>query len=39
MQETISSLISGNFAQCHQYAMREPILYGDYRNTLVANEP
>ena len=39
MQETISSLISSNFSDCHSAAMREPILYGDYRNTLVANEP
>ena len=22
-----------------QFAMREPILFGDYRNTLIANEP
>ena len=39
IQENISTLISQNFGDCTQFAMREPILFGDYRNTLIANEP
>ena len=39
IQENISSLIAQNFGDTTTYVMREPILFGDYRNTLVSGEP
>ena len=39
IQQNVSSLVSQHYSDSTTFVMREPILFGDYRNTLVANEP
>ena len=39
LQESVNSLINQNFSDTSQHALRDPILYGDYRNMLQPNEP
>lgn len=39
LQGLIKVLLDENFPKEVEYAMKEPILYGDYRNALEESEP
>ena len=38
-QGLIKALLEENFAKELEYSMKEPILFGDYRNALEESEP
>lgn len=39
LQGLIKALLDENFAKDTEFAMKEPILFGDYRNALEESEP
>jgi len=39
MQKMLSSLIEEEFAEHKEYVLRDPVLFGDYKNVFEENEP